>query len=174
MLRDKGVFEFIEAARLIHARGFDAEFHFIGDIDPGNPTTVTELDLEHWAQEGHVKLLGFRDDIPQQYAESHIVCLPSYREGLPKSLIEAAACGRGVVTTDVPGCRDAIEPDVTGFLVPPKDAVALANAIHKLIENPELRYEMGQNGRRLAEREFTIEKIVDEHLKIYRELLASS
>lgn len=121
--------------------------------------------------EGNVELLGYRTDIAAQYAQANIACLPSYREGLPKSLIEAAACGRAVVTTDVPGCRDAITPDVTGLLVPVKDAVALADAIQTLIEDPELRNNMGQAGRALAEKAFTIEKIVNLHMDIYRELL---
>ncbi|MGM2743215.1 glycosyltransferase, partial [Bacillus cereus group sp. Bce013] len=90
--------------------------------------------------------MGYRKDIAAQYAAANIVCLPSYREGLPKSLVEAAACGRAVVTTDVPGCRDAITPDVTGLLVPVKDAVALADAIQRLIEDCELRNNMGQAG----------------------------
>jgi len=171
LLRDKGVYEFVEAARLINAGGIDAEFRLIGDIDPGNPTTITEAELQQWRQEGCVKILGFRDDIARQYAQSNIVCLPSYyREGLPKCLVEAAACGRAVVTTDMPGCRDAIEPDKTGLLVPPRDAAALADAIQRLIENPELRYKMGEEGRKLAEQEFAIEKIVNEHLIIYKEL----
>ncbi|HFH4259206.1 TPA: glycosyltransferase, partial [Pseudomonas aeruginosa] len=101
---------------------------------------------------------------------SHIVVLPSYREGLPKVLVEAAACGRVVVTTDVPGCRDAIEADRTGLLVPVRDAVALADAIQRLVESPELRKKMGAAGRTLAERDFAIESIVQQHLDIYRAL----
>lgn len=171
LLKDKGVFEFVEAARLLKQRGLPVDMRLIGSPDPGNPTSVTQQELDWWAAEGNVELLGYRTDIAAQYAQANIACLPSYREGLPKSLIEAAACGRAVVTTDVPGCRDAITPDVTGLLVPVKDAVALADAIQTLIEDPELRNNMGQAGRALAEKAFTIEKIVNLHMDIYRELL---
>ncbi|WP_369600007.1 glycosyltransferase family 4 protein [Hahella sp. SMD15-11] len=172
LLRDKGVFEFVSAARLLKLRGLAVEMRLAGSPDPGNPTSVTEPMLKQWKAEGDVVLLGFRDDIAQQYAAAHIVCLPSYREGLPKSLLEAAACGRAIVTTDVPGCRDAVIPGKTGLLVPVKDVESLANAIQKLIENPGLRREMGLAGRRLAEKDFAIEKIVDQHLEIYKELLS--
>lgn len=170
LLKDKGVFEYAEAARLLRQRCVDLEMRLIGSPDPGNPTSVTQHELDNWAQERCVVLMGFRTDIATQYAAANVICLPSYREGLPKSLIEAAACGRAVVTTDVPGCRDAITPDVTGLLVPVKNAVALADAIQKLIDEPELRKRMGKAGRSLAEREFAIEKIVEQHLKIYREM----
>lgn len=170
LLRDKGVVEFVQAARLLRNRGVAAQMRLIGSIDPGNLTSVTEHELADWQKEGAVEIMGFRSDIAEQYARAHIVCLPSYREGLPKSLVEAAACGRAVVTTNVPGCRDAITPNKTGLLVPVRDPVALADAIQKLIENTELRREMGEAGRVLAEKEFSIEKIVAEHLKIYDEV----
>jgi glycosyltransferase involved in cell wall biosynthesis len=119
-----------------------------------------------------VECLGHRLDVPSMYAQAHIVTLPSYYgEGLPKSLIEAAACGRAVVTTDMPGCRDAIEPDVSGLLVPARDVVALADALERLIRDTALRQAMGKAGRALAESEFGIEKVVAAHLQIYRELL---
>jgi glycosyltransferase involved in cell wall biosynthesis len=170
LLRDKGVFEFVEAARLLQERGLSLEMRLIGSPDPGNPTSVRHQELEQWKSDGYVQLLGYRKDIAVQYAAANIVCLPSYREGLPKSLVEAAACGRAVVTTDVPGCRDAITPGVTGLLVPVKDAVALADVIQTLIKDPELRSSMGQAGRALAEEAFTIEKIVEQHMDIYRDL----
>jgi glycosyltransferase involved in cell wall biosynthesis len=173
LLRDKGVLEYVEAARLLHQRGVEVQMWLIGSTDPGNPTTVTQHEIDQWEQEGSIRPIGFRNDIAEQYAAANIVCLPSYREGLPKSLVEAAACGRAVVTTDVPGCRDAITPDVTGLLVPVKDAQALADAIQKLIENPEMRKQMGQAGRALAEEAFAIEKIVEQHMHIYTELLGN-
>ncbi len=171
LLRDKGVFEFVEAARLLQGRGLSVEMRLIGSPDPGNPTSVTQQELDQWAAVGQLALLGYRHDIAAQYAAANIICLPSYREGLPKSLVEAAACGRAVVTTDVAGCRDAITPDVTGLLVPIKHAVLLADAIQSLIENPELRKNMGFAGRTLAEEAFAIEKIVEQHMDIYQELL---
>jgi len=174
LLRDKGVFEFVRAAEILkNERGVDVDFRLIGSPDPGNPTSATEEDLVNWKQGNDVTLLGYRSDIADQYGAANIVCLPSYYgEGLPKSLVEAAACGRAVVTTDHPGCRDAIKPGESGVLVPVKDPVALADAIQSLLEDSGLRMQMGRSGRELAEKEFAIEKIVDQHMQIYRDLLA--
>jgi glycosyltransferase involved in cell wall biosynthesis len=175
LLRDKGVQEFVAAASLLAQRDVAVRFLLAGDPDPGNPATVTQNELSDWDKEGNVELLGYSNDISNLFSQANIVALPSYYgEGLPKTLLEAAACGRAVVTTDHPGCRDAIETGKTGLLVPVKDPIALANAIQRLIEDPELCYSMGQAGRALAEREFAIEKIVDAHLKIYKELEANA
>ena len=170
LLRDKGVVEFVEAVQILKARGVKARFQLIGDVDLGNPATVTSDQLEEWRQEGLIELLGYRDDIASLFAAANIVTLPSYREGLPKVLVEAAACGRAVVTTDVPGCRDAIDPEVTGFLVPVRDAQALADRLQVLIEDPDLRKQMGAAGRELAVRAFAVEKIVEQHLDAYTQL----
>jgi glycosyltransferase involved in cell wall biosynthesis len=170
LLRDKGVEEFVSAANLLRARGMDVRFWLVGDLDPKNPTSVTPAQLSAWKQEGVVECLGYCTDIPRLYAESHVVTLPSYHEGLPRSLIEAAACGRPVVTTDAPGCRDAIEPNVTGLLVPVRDATALADALARLLNDDALRLRMGTAGRELAEREYRIEKVVESHMNIYRKL----
>lgn len=171
LLRDKGVFEFIQAAKLLKERESMVTMRLIGSPDPGNPSSISQQDIDNWSSNDFVEILGFRTDIAYQYAAANIVCLPSYREGLPKGLVEAAACGRAVVTTDVPGCRDAISPDITGVLVPVRDSNALADAIQALLESPEKRMKMGAAGRKLAEEVFTIEKIVDLHMNIYRELL---
>lgn len=174
LLRDKGVVEFVAAAQILRQRGVHAEFRLIGSVDPGNPTSVTEGELQEWARDGSIRLLGFRTDIAEQYRQANIVCLPSYYgEGLPKCLVEAAACGRAVVTTDHPGCRDAIRENVSGLLVPVRDPIALANTIQYLIENPEVRTRMGKAGRELAEEAFSIDKIVDQHLKIYEQVSAN-
>lgn len=171
LLRDKGLQEFVEAARILRREGINVRMRLAGGIDPGNPASVTQADVDGWQQEGIVEALGERSDIAALYAASHIAVLPSYREGLPKSLIEAAACGRAVVTTDVPGCRDAIEPDTTGLLVPSHDAPALAAAIGRLASDDALRQQMGQAGRVLAEREFDIDDVCRKHLDIYQTLL---
>ena len=172
LLRDKGVWEFVEAARLLRARGVSVTMRLVGGVDAGNPTSATPAEVEAWQREGCVEALGERSDVPQLYAASHIAVLPSYREGLPKSLIEAAACGRAVVTTDVPGCRDAIDPDKTGLLVPVRDPQALADAIARLVDDAALRHSMGVAGRALAEREFNIERVARIHVELYDTLSA--
>jgi glycosyltransferase involved in cell wall biosynthesis len=170
LLKDKGVLEFVTAAKILKSEGVNARFLLIGDPDAGNPACIDPVLLEQWQQEDAVELLGFREDIAQLIEHANLVVLPSYREGLPKVLVEAAACGRAVITTDVPGCRDAIEPNQTGLLVPVRDAEALALAMKKLIEEPGYRQQLGQAGRELAEREFAIEHIVAKHMDIYQEL----
>jgi glycosyltransferase involved in cell wall biosynthesis len=170
LLRDKGVGEFVAAARLLRARGVAARFWLIGAPDPANPATFSAAQVEAWQAEGIVECLGQRGDVAALYARAHVIALPSYREGLPKALVEAAASGRAVVTTDVPGCRDAVEPGVTGLLVPPRDAPALAAAIEQLLADGAQRQRMGRAGRALAEREFRIERIVAAHLDVYHGL----
>ncbi len=172
LLIDKGVHEFVDAARLLQSQGITARFQLIGEPDPQNPESITFEIIRAWQKEGIVDCLGFRPDIAELFSHAHIITLPSYYgEGLPKVLIEAAACGRAVVTTDMPGCRDAIEPGVSGLLVPERDAEALAQALACLIGDPSLRQQMGKAGRDLAEREFSIDKVIATHLSIYRQLL---
>ena len=174
LLRDKGVNEFVEAARQLRAAGVQARFCLVGEPDAGNRSSVGDDQLEVWRQSGDVELWGFRADMPQVLQQAWIVVLPSYREGLPKVLLEAAASGRAVVTTDVPGCRDAIDPDVTGLLVPAREPQALARAIRQLLDDPALCLRLGQAGRVLAEREFSITSVVQAHLEIYARLLGTS
>jgi len=175
LLKDKGVFEFVEAARIIKGKGIEARFQLIGEPDLGNPESVSCEIVQTWNDTGVVECLGFRMDIAVLFAQAHIVTLPSYYgEGLPKVLIEAAACGRAVITTDMPGCRDAIESDISGILVPARDAKKLAGAIERLITDAALRQQMGRQGRILAEREFSIDKVVLAHLEIYNELDAKN
>ena len=156
LLADKGVFEFVQAARLLLQRACSARFVLVGMVDAPNPTSVTRADLDAWVNEGVVEWWGHRSDMSQVLAMARVVVLPSYREGLPKVLLEAAACGRAVVTTDVPGCRDAIDPGVTGLLVPVQNAVALADALESLIISPTRCQTMGDAGRALAERAFDV------------------
>ena len=174
LLRDKGVYEYICAARLLQEQGIKARFLLAGDLDKNNPSGLSLDDLNKLKNEGYVEYIGFHQDIPALYENSHIICLPSYREGFPKSLIEAAAAKRAVVTTDVPGCRDAIIPNKTGLLVPAKDPQKLADALKWLIESPQKRITMGAAGRKLAEKEFSIEKVVMDHLNIYKDLLSNN
>ncbi len=172
LLRDKGVYEFVEAAKILKSWGTEVSMRLIGAIDDGNPSSVTPNEIDHWIKEGYVEILGFREDIAEQYSAANIVCLPSYREGLPKGLVEAAACGRAVVTTDVPGCRDSIIPTKTGLLVPVRNAPAIANALLSLLKAPKRRREMGLAGRKLAEEKYDIKSVVARHLGIYSRMLS--
>jgi glycosyltransferase involved in cell wall biosynthesis len=147
-------------------------FVVVGKPDLDNPHSLHLDELAQWTDESAVELWGHRTDMPEVMASAHVVVLPSYYgEGLPKVLIEAAACGRAVVTTDHPGCRDAIEAGVTGLLVPVRDAEALADAIEKLLSDPVQCAKMGQAGRVLAESAFDEKQVVAAHLQIYQELI---
>jgi glycosyltransferase involved in cell wall biosynthesis len=168
---EKGVREFVEAARTLKSVGSNANFVIVGEPDQDNPAAISTNELNQWTSEGVIEWWGHRNDIPEVFANSFIVVLPSYREGFSKVLTEAAACGRAVITSDVPGCRDAIEPGVTGLLVPMRDIKALAAAIRFLLDNPSLCEEMGRAGRKLAECSFDIQKVVSQHMLIYDELL---
>jgi glycosyltransferase involved in cell wall biosynthesis len=172
LLRSKGVYEFVAAAQQLNACGVHARFQLVGDVDPGNASSVSAAEIGRWRGGGAVEVLGYRQDMARIFAASNLIVLPSYYgEGLPRVLLEAAACGRAIVTTDMPGCRDAVEPGITALLVPPRDATALANAIHTLLTDPARRHTMGSAARALAEREYAIEHIVAQHLKVYRDLV---
>lgn len=171
LLLDKGVNEFVEAARILADRGTEVVMRLIGGLDLQNKSCLPTALLEKFKNEGIVELLGHRSDIAEQYSNCNIVCLPSYREGLPKSLIEAAASGRAIVTTDVPGCRDAVINNVTGLLVPVKDPKAIADAIEYLCYETQTRIGMGLAARKLAEKRFGQEKTIEDHFRLYNELL---
>jgi glycosyltransferase involved in cell wall biosynthesis len=170
ILWDKGAGEFVEAARMLRARGSMARFVLVGEPDPGNPTGVPLGTLEDWRREGVVEYQGWREEMEEVYAAAHIVCLPSYREGLPKALAEAAAAGRPIVTTDVPGCRDVVEAEVNGLLVPARQAAPLALALERLIEDPALRQRMGAAGRQAARSKFEAGHIAAQTLAFYDRL----
>lgn len=165
LLWDKGIGEFIEASRIAGGRGI--QFLVAGEIDAGNPASVQADQAKAWQDEGLVELLGHVDDMSELMKSVDVVVLPSYREGLPKSLIEAAASAKPVITTDVPGCRDAVEDGVSGIVVPARDANALAEAIIKLAESPDLRREMGAAGRERAVKYFAKEIIVNATMAVY-------
>ena len=171
LLKDKGVYEFVNAAKILDSAGTGLRFLLAGRPDDGNPESISMDEIREWESQGIIEYIGHREDIAHVFSESNIVVLPSYyREGLPKVLIEAAACGRAVITTDMPGCRDAVIPDETGLLVHPRDPDALASSILKLVKDAALRKSMGVNGRQLAEKEFSIDTVVETHLEIYQEL----
>lgn len=170
LLFDKGVMEFVEASKILKVNGVECRMVLVGEVDE-NPKSVSKTQLQEWVDGGLIEYWGFSSNVSDSYSKANIVVLPSYREGLPKSLIEAAACGRAVVTTDVPGCRDAITPDETGLLVPVKNASALAESIAKLCVEHDLRQQLGAAGRQLAEREFDINSVVRQHITLYQQLL---
>jgi glycosyltransferase involved in cell wall biosynthesis len=172
MLWDKGVGEFVDAAIMLKKRGVVARFVLVGEPDHENPASVSNNQLEKWQNDGVVEWWGRREDMPRVLAQAHIVCLPSYREGLPKSLLEAASCGRPIVTTDVPGCREVVRDGHNGILVQVRNSLALADALEKLLTEPELRLQMGLRGRERVMREFSQEIIVRRVLAIYRKVLS--
>jgi len=165
LLRDKGVAEFVAAARALRGR---ARFVLAGAPDEGNPASVTADELAAWVREGAIDWWGSRANMPEVLSQAHIVCLPSsYREGLPKVLLEAMACGRACVTTDTPGCRDAVRHGDNGLLVPERDAEALAAAIGVLLENAPMRHKMGARGRERAIAEFSTDRVITATLALY-------
>jgi glycosyltransferase involved in cell wall biosynthesis len=172
MLSDKGILEFVEAARIIRQEGIKARFVLVGDTDLGNPAGVPVETLKEWGREGIVEWWGRKKDMEKVFSQAHIVCLPSYREGVPKVLIEAAACGKPIVTTDVPGCREIVKHELNGLLVPVKDGIELARALKTLIQKADLRRQLGQNGRKLAVADFSEEQVIHETLSVYDDLLS--
>jgi len=173
MLWDKGIGEFVKAAEMLQREGIRARFALVGDTDEENPAAIPSAQLARWAASGIVEWWGRRNDMPEVLARSHIVCLPSYYgEGVPKVLLEAAATGRAIVTTDMPGCREVVRNGDNGLLVPARDARALSRALRMLITERPLRQRMGRCGREIAEAEFGVEKVVAETLAVYRSLLA--
>ena len=174
LLWDKGLAEYAEAARLLKAEGRLITFLLAGDMDPGNPASVDSEVIKDWEAEGLLECLGHVDDMSSLLATIAVAVLPSYREGLPKSLIEAAACGLPIVTTDVPGCREVVTDGETGLLVPVKDPVALARAIARLQDEPVFAESLGRNARVNACAQFDEKIVIEQTLVVYRELLAVS
>ena len=171
MLYDKGIEEFARAARIVRQRTPEAHFLLAGAADSGSRGAVPLESLHAWTQEGSVRYLGHREDVPALMAISDIVVLPSYyREGIPRVLLEAASMGRPIVATDMPGIREAVQHDVNGLLVPPRDPLALADAITQLLDDVNLRTRLGQEGRDKAEREFDHRLVAKRYLAEYARL----
>jgi glycosyltransferase involved in cell wall biosynthesis len=171
MLWDKGIGDFVEAARQLTDRGVVAKFVMVGRCDEDNPAAISRAQLQRWVDEGVIAWWDHRDDMPVLLASAAVVTLPSYREGLPKVLLEAAACGKPMVAADVPGCREVVRHHVTGLLVPPKDPAALAEAIGFLLDHPAQRAAMGIAAREVAVQEYSVPKVAGHMLDLYRELL---
>lgn len=171
MLWDKGVREYVEAARILRDQSIEARFALVGGSDEGNPTAVPTEQLRSWNDDGTIEWWGHSDKMQEVFAQSSIVVLPSYREGLPKVLLEAAACGLPIVTTDVPGCREVVQHDVNGLLVPARRAKELAEAMKRLIQHPGLRREFGERGRERAVAEFSLDIVVRQTMDVYANLI---
>jgi glycosyltransferase involved in cell wall biosynthesis len=172
MIREKGVEDLVAAARILAGRGTDVKVTLAGLPDPENHSSIPEAELKLWASEGPIEWLGHVEDIADLWAQSHIACLPSYYgEGVPLSLIEAAACGRPMIAADGPGLRDIVVSGKTGILVPARDAVSLADAIIRLANDAELRRDMGAAARTLAASEFGAARVTERTLALYRDLM---
>jgi glycosyltransferase involved in cell wall biosynthesis len=155
LLRDKGIHEYVAAARSVKSRYPQAVFHLVGWID-SNPFAISETDLKSWIAEGLIVFHGRLDDVHQALAASHVYVLPSYREGTPRTVLEAMATGRAVITTDAPGCRETVVEGDNGFLVPIRDVAALAAAMERFLENPTLIARMGQRSRDIAKEKYDV------------------
>lgn len=174
MLWDKGVGDFVEAARMLKQRGHNAVFLLAGEPDNANPNAIPVSKLLLWHEAGHISWLGRREDIANLYAECSVACLPSfYGEGIPKSLLEAASVGRPIITTNTPGCREVVENEKNGFLVPARNPYKLAEALERVLADEGLRARMGAYSRELAEREFGLATVVEQTIQIYRDLQAA-
>ncbi len=171
MLWDKGIGEFVEAARRLKQNGVSARYVLVGRCDEHNPAAIEPTQLRRWVEEGVVEWWKHRDEMSSTLASATIVVLPSYREGLPKVLLEAAACGKPLIATDVPGCRDIVTHGINGLLVPARDPAALADAIDSLLRDSSLRAVMGVAGREVVLRAFSVEKVAGQVVDLYRELL---
>jgi glycosyltransferase involved in cell wall biosynthesis len=164
----------ISAHRLLRQRGSNVELLIAGTPDPANPASVSEQEATGWSREPGITWLGHIEDISALWGRASVAVLPSRREGLPKSLLEAAACGRPMIATDVPGCREIVLPGETGLLVPYGDPPALADAIENLAASPELRARYGAAARRLAVARFSAEAIGRQTVDLYRDLVERS
>ncbi len=175
MLKAKGVADAVAAQRWLRQRGVPLRLLLCGAPDPENPSSVDSATLRRWAAEPGIDWLGHVADVREIWRQAHMAVLPSgYGEGVPLSLLEAAACGRPLVATDVPGCREIARDEETGSLVPLGDVEALAGALARLAGDPALRQRWGEAGRRLVERRFSAEIIGRDVVALYRELLAGS
>ena len=173
LLWDKGVKEFVEAAKALKSNGTNGRFVIVGAPDAENHAAIPEEQLQAWAADGAIECWGHRTDMPDILAASTIFCLPSYYgEGVPKVLLEAAASGRALITTDMPGCREVVEHGVNGLLVKPRNVEELTLAIKQLLSDPSLRTRMGKASRKRAESLFGIEEVTAQTLAVYRRLLS--
>ena len=174
MLWDKGVGDFVEASRRLRQEGQQARFALVGAPDPGNPSSISTLQIRRWAQSGVVEWWGHSDDMPHVFGQCHIVVLPSRGEGVPTVLLEAAASGRPVIASDIAGCREVLRPGETGLLVPPGNPLALAQAIASLLGSPDERARMGRLGRDFMKASFDQVEINRRTIMVYQRVLQTA
>jgi len=168
MLWHKGIRETVSAIENLKKEGLHVELWLAGGLDPGNHAAIPETQLRQWEKNPAIKWLGMRTDIPELMTQAHVVCLPSYREGVPLSLLEALGIGRAIVTTDAPGCREVVTDGVNGFLCPVADSKAIEIALRRIYKNPALRIKMARESRRLAEEKYDRKIIFKQSLETYR------
>lgn len=171
LLWDKGIKEFVEAAEIIKSKSINARFILVGSYDSHNPENIQSEVIDKWVNHGLIEYWGFSDDMPKIMREASIVCLPSYREGLPKVLIEAASCAKPIVTTDVPGCKEVVSHGLNGYLVKEREVKDLAIFLEKLILDKDLRHSMGQKGRKIVIDRFAEDLITKKTRKVWEEVL---
>ena len=174
MLWDKGVGELVESARELRARGVEVTVRLCGGAGDDNPASIDEATLREWERSGLVEWVGFQEDIQAVWRSAHIAVLPSYREGLPRALLEAAACGRPMIATDVPGCREIVRHEETGLLVPARDPHALAEAIERLVRDEAARVRFGRTAREMVEEQFSEAVVLEQHVILYRGLIGQA
>lgn len=172
MLFDKGIYEFVNAVSILKVDFPDVKFVLVGRADDGNPALIPTNQLRAWEMAGLIEWWGYKRNMNEVLNLATMVVLPSYREGLPKVLLEAAACGKPMISTNVPGCKEIVRHEINGLLIPPKDEVALAEAIRRLLDNPEFATQLGNNGREIVQKEFSEELVVEKTFEVYDLLLA--
>jgi glycosyltransferase involved in cell wall biosynthesis len=170
LIKDKGVLEYVEAATRLRKNGVNARFLLAGIPDKGNPSAISEEFLNSLRGENYIEWVGWQEDIRSCISNCRIACLPSYREGLPQFLLQAAAMGRPAVATDVPGCREVVIHKYNGLLVPPKESRGLTDSLQTLIENPALCEEMGNRGALHVRQHFGINTVAEQTLQLYQRL----
>lgn len=174
MIRDKGIAEFAQAAGIVKKQLPGVRFVLAGMIDDSNPNAIPKDQLQEWQSAGLLAWLGHRDDMLELISQASIIALPTYYpEGVPKFLIEAAASGKPIITTNRPGCNDIVKHEINGLLIPERDSEALAGAVIHLLNNPDIMHQMGQAGRKLVLEEFDVKIVIAKTLALYEELLSS-
>ena len=170
IIEDKGVMEFLKAAKILKNKNFQGKFYLVGDFDKHNPSAIDRTVLDYFRRKKIITYFEHQKKIFNFIKKSTLVVLPSYREGFPKVLMEASAVGRPIVTTNVPGCKDVVVKDKTGILIPPKNSLRLAEEILILSKDRKKILKLGFNARQYAFKNFNIKLIVSKHISVYKNM----